>query len=169
MRTATAALGSALFFLLAPVTIAGVIPWWLTRWRVNPSLPYGRLVQSLGGLLIVLGAGVLLHAFTRFVVEGSGTPAPVAPATRLVIGGLYRYVRNPMYLAVLAAIFGQAVLLGAGPLLAYAAGIALAFALFVRFYEEPTLRSQFGAEYERYCLAVPAWWPRLHPWRGDRR
>jgi protein-S-isoprenylcysteine O-methyltransferase Ste14 len=93
----------------------------------------------------------------------------VAPATRLVIGGLYRYVRNPMYLSVLAAIFGQAVLLGAGPLLAYAAGIALAFALFVRFYEEPTLRSQFGAEYERYCLAVPAWWPRLHPWRGDRR
>jgi protein-S-isoprenylcysteine O-methyltransferase Ste14 len=113
---------------------------------------------------------VLVHAFARFVVEGLGTPAPVAPTRELVVGGLYRYVRNPMYLAVLAAIVGQALLLGRLVLLAYAAVVAAAFVAFVHWYEEPTLAEQFGDRYQAYRRAVPGWWPRRHPWRpaGDR-
>ena len=110
---------------------------------------------------------VLLSAFVRFVIEGSGTPAPVAPTQRLVVGGLYRYVRNPMYLAVLAIIVGQAIALRRPILLGYAAVVALAFVAFVRGYEESTLRSTFGDEYEAYRRAVPGWWPRLHPWTPD--
>jgi protein-S-isoprenylcysteine O-methyltransferase Ste14 len=110
-----------------------------------------------------------VHAFARFVAEGVGTPAPVAPTRELVVGGLYRYVRNPMYLAVLAAIVGQALMLGRLVLLTYAAVMATAFVTFVRGYEEPTLAEQFGARYQAYRAAVPGWWPRRHPWRptGD--
>ena len=107
---------------------------------------------------------VLVRAFWQFTVEGLGTPAPVAPTERLVVKGLYRYVRNPMYLAVLGAIVGQAFLLGQSGLLAYALVILAAFASFVRLYEEPTLARQFGAEYDAYKKAVPAWLPRRHPW-----
>ena len=93
---------------------------------------------------------MLLHAFARFVVEGVGTPAPVAPTERLVVGGLYRYVRNPMYVAVATAILGQALLLGRPVLLAYAALFMTVVAAFVRLYEEPTLARQFGDEYAAY-------------------
>ena len=110
---------------------------------------------------------MLLDAFARFVREGRGTPAPVAPTERLVVGGLYRHVRNPMYLAVEAAILGQALLLGRSVLLAYAGVIGVAFWAFVRLYEEPTLARRYGEEYEAYRRAVPAWWPRLRPWRPD--
>jgi protein-S-isoprenylcysteine O-methyltransferase Ste14 len=97
-------------------------------------------------------------------VEGFGTPAPVAAPERLVVGGVYRYVRNPMYVAVLAAIVGQALLLGRLGLLLYAGGACLVVAAFVRWYEEPTLTRRFGADYEAYQRAVPAWLPRLRPW-----
>jgi protein-S-isoprenylcysteine O-methyltransferase Ste14 len=93
---------------------------------------------------------VLVGAFVRFVVEGLGTPAPIAAPERLVIGGAYRYVRNPMYVAVLAAIVGQALLLGQLGLLLYAAAAWVVVAVFVRFYEEPTLTQRFGADYEAY-------------------
>src|SRR5688572_23195375 len=114
-----------------------------------------------GGLiLIAAGVAVVLHAFVRFVVEGVGTPAPVAPTEKLVIGGLYRYVRNPMYLAVTATILGQALILGRAVLFVYAAGFLATVAAFVRFYEEPTLARQFGADYEEYRRTVPGWLPR---------
>jgi protein-S-isoprenylcysteine O-methyltransferase Ste14 len=106
-----------------------------------------------------------VQAFVRFVVEGVGTPAPVAPTQRLVVGGLYRYVRNPMYLAVVATIVGQALVLGQLVLLGYAAAAAVAMAGFAHLYEEPALASQFGAEYEAYRRGVPAWWPRRHSWQ----
>jgi protein-S-isoprenylcysteine O-methyltransferase Ste14 len=98
-------------------------------------------------------------------VEGLGTPVPVAAPERLVVGGVYRYVRNPMYVAILAIVVGQALLLGQLGLLLYAAGIWVIAAAFVRFYEEPTLTRRFGADYEAYRRAVPAWWPRLCPWK----
>jgi protein-S-isoprenylcysteine O-methyltransferase Ste14 len=106
----------------------------------------------------------VLEAFIRFVVEGIGTPAPVAPTERLVVGGAYRYVRNPMYLAVAALIVGQALLLGQAGLLAYAAVFGVTVASFVHGYEEPTLARTYGAQYETYRRAVPAWLPRLKPW-----
>ena len=161
MGKAKAAAGSVVFLLVAPGVVAGLVPWLLTGWRVERSwLP----LQVVGLVLVAAGVGVLLHAFARFVVEGVGTPAPVAPTERLVVGGLYRYVRNPMYLAVAAVIVGQAVVLGQPILVVYAAGFVVSVAAFVRWYEEPTLRRRFGAEYERYREAVPGWWPRRTPW-----
>jgi len=169
MRRPTAAIGSAVFFVLAPGMVVGLIPWLLTRWQVREPLPYWMFMRALGAVLLVAGLITLVGAFVRFVVEGLGTPAPVAAPDRLVVGGVYRYVRNPMYVAVLVAIVGQALLLGRLVLLLYAAGAWLLVAAFVRFYEEPTLTSRFGAEYEAYRRAVPAWWPRLRPWDPAER
>jgi protein-S-isoprenylcysteine O-methyltransferase Ste14 len=162
------ATGSAVFFALAPGTVAGLGPWMLTGWHPGAPLTAWVPLRLAGALLVVAGAAVLIHAFTRFVVEGLGTPAPVAPTARLVVGGLYRFVRNPMYLAVTATILGQALLLWRPVLLSYAAIVAAAFVLFVLGYEQPTLRRQFGESYEAYRRAVPAWWPRLRPWRPER-
>ncbi len=157
-----AAAGSTLFLALAPGVMGGLVPWLLTEWRVAGSPPVA--LQVLGWVLIVAGAAFLVHAFARFVVEGIGTPAPIAPTERLVVGGVYRYLRNPMYVAVAATIAGQALVLGRPGLLLYAAAFIAVTATFVRWYEEPTLTRQFGAEYEAYRAAVPGWWPRRRPW-----
>jgi protein-S-isoprenylcysteine O-methyltransferase Ste14 len=159
---ARAAAGSLVFLLVAPGVVAGVVPWVLTGW--DSSDPPTVLVV-VGVALIAGGGAVLVHAFARFVIEGIGTPAPVAPTEHLVVGGLYRYVRNPMYLAVTATIVGQAALLGRPGLLLYAALFVATVATFVRLYEEPVLSERFGAEYEAYRAGVPGWWPRLRPWR----
>jgi protein-S-isoprenylcysteine O-methyltransferase Ste14 len=166
MRRTSAAAGSAAFFLLAPGVVAGLVPRWLTGWRVAEP-PWPAPVRALGGLLLLGAAAALVHSFVRFVVEGVGTPAPIAPTRHLVVGGLYRHVRNPMYLAVLAAIAGQALWLGRQALLLYGAAVLVAVASFVRLYEEPTLLEKFGADYEAYRRAVPRWWPRLKPWEGS--
>src|SRR5829696_1907097 len=126
MRRTTAALGSVVFFALAPGVVAGLVPWWLTGWRAGTLPAWWLPLRAAGAVLLVAGAGVLVHSFARFVSEGLGTPAPLAPTRELVVGGLYRYVRNPMYLAVLAAIVGQGLLLGRLVLLAYAAVVAAA-------------------------------------------
>src|ERR687897_1459030 len=126
-------------------------------------------MRVLGAVLLVAGLIALVGAFVRFVVEGFGTPAPVAAPDRLIVGGVYRYVRNPMYVAVLAALVGQSLLLGQLGLLLYAGIAWVAVAAFVRFYEEPTLTRRFGAEYEAYRREVPAWWPRLRPWEPGER
>src|SRR5579859_4804020 len=166
MRRSAAAAGTALFFAIAPGVVAGLIPWWLTRWRLRGPLAAWAPVRIAGLILLILGAIVLVQAFARFVTEGRGTPAPVAPTDRLVVCGLYRYVRNPMYLAVVAAIAGQALALGQPGLLGYAVAVWVACAAFVRWYEEPVLARRFGAQYDAYRRAVPAWHPRRRPWRG---
>jgi protein-S-isoprenylcysteine O-methyltransferase Ste14 len=166
LRSLRAAAGSTLFLLLAPGVVAGLIPWWLTGWEVEDPTSFWAPVRLVGAVLIIAGAAVLLHAFARFVFEGIGTPAPIAPTERLVVGGLYRYVRNPMYLAVLAAVVGQALLLGRLELVGYAAALAAAFAAFVHWYEEPTLQRRFGEEYDAYRRSVPAWIPRLRRGTG---
>lgn len=165
MRRTTAALGTLLFFLVAPTTVTGLVPFLMTGWKRVHPLPLGTVQQIAGAILIFAGAGVLIHSFVRFAVEGFGTPAPIAPPSRLVIGGLYRYVRNPIYVALLAIVLGQAIALGQTSLVVYAAVLAVAFFAFVRLYEEPTLASKFGDEYEAYRKAVPGWLPRLRPWR----
>jgi protein-S-isoprenylcysteine O-methyltransferase Ste14 len=168
VRTARAALGSLVFIVLAPGVVAGVVPWLLTGWHARGPWPYWVPLWIGGAILILGGVVLLVDAFARFVVEGIGTPAPVAPTERLVVGGLYRYVRNPMYLAVAAIILGQALALGQLILLPYAAAFAIAVVTFVHWYEEPTLRRQFGEEYEMYRRAVPGWWPRRDPWNSRR-
>jgi protein-S-isoprenylcysteine O-methyltransferase Ste14 len=158
MNRAAAAVGSAAFLVLAPGVVAGLVPLWLTGWR---ALPVWAPLRWLGVVLLIAGVGVLLSAFGQFVAEGIGTPAPIAPTQHLVVRGLYRYVRNPMYVAVLATIAGQALILGQLGLGIYGLAVALAFVAFVRGYEEPTLRRRYGAEYDSYQRAVPGWWPRM--------
>lgn len=152
------ALGSALFFVAAPGVVAGVVPWLITAWEPG-SMP--AALRIVGGALIVAGMAVVVDAFARFVTEGRGTPAPVAPTQELVVGGLYRWVRNPMYVAVGSVIAGQALLLGSLTLVAYLALFCAAVATFVHGYEEPALRATYGQAYEAYRRAVPAWWPRI--------
>jgi protein-S-isoprenylcysteine O-methyltransferase Ste14 len=164
MRKSHAAFGSIIFFAIAPGIVVGLLPWWLTHWQMLP----GWLSLRVFGALLTLASGVfLLQAFARFVGEGRGTPAPVAPTEKLVVGGVYRYVRNPMYLSVLAAIVGQALLFAQPVLLVYAAIVCAAVVSFVLAYEEPTLLNRYGAEYETYRRAVPGWLPRLTPWTGN--
>lgn len=160
-----AVLGSAVFFVLAPCTLAGLVPWWLTGWQLQPPFLGLELTRGLGVLLILVGVPGLVDAFARFALQGLGTPAPIAPPRHLVVTGLYRHVRNPMYVAVVAIILGQAVLLGDWRLVVYGALLWLLFHAFVVAYEEPTLEQTFGTEYEAFRAAVPRWIPRLTPWR----
>jgi len=165
MRTSSAIAGSALFLVAAPGVVAGLVPWLLTdRYRMPLSTMPGAVL--LGGILIAGAAGTLLHAFARFALEGLGTPAPVAPTEKLVIGGVYRHVRNPMYVAVLSIILGQALVFSSAAVLAYGLIAGAAMFFFVKSYEEPALARRYGAEYETYRRAVPGWLPRITPWRG---
>jgi protein-S-isoprenylcysteine O-methyltransferase Ste14 len=123
--------------------------------------------MSAGAVLLIAAVVVLVRAFARFVVEGGGTPAPVAPTERLVVGGDYRFVRNPMYFAVVTAVLGQAMIFVSLALLGYALTVWAIMAAFVRWYEEPLLLKRYGDDYQRYRQAVRAWVPRLHPWRAD--
>ena len=168
-RKMWAVLGSALFLIIAPGIVAGFIPWWISKWNIQaPFLGFAPL-RALGALLLVVSVLVLLESFARFALQGVGTPAPVFPTRHLVVNGLYRYVRNPMYLAVVSIIFGQAMILGSVSLLAYGVLVWLTFHLFVLAYEEPTLRKTFGTEYDAFCANVPRWVPRLSPWSGGTR
>jgi protein-S-isoprenylcysteine O-methyltransferase Ste14 len=161
MRRPTAILGSFVFLLIAPGFVAGVVPWWISRWQVHPPLLGISVLRIFGALLIVGGLPMILDSFARFAIQGLGTPAPVLPTRHLVVTGLYRHVRNPMYVGVLSVIFGQGLLFGNVRELEYGATVWLAFHLFVLGYEEPKLRSTFGAEYEAFCKNVPRWIPRL--------
>src|SRR5690242_2503514 len=100
------ALGSLAFFVLAPGGTAVLVPWLITRWH-SDAPPWAAVI---GAVVVVAGSALVVAAFVQFVVGGRGTPAPVAPTEELVVGGLYRWVRNPMYVGVAGAIAGQAVL-----------------------------------------------------------
>ena len=164
-RRVFAVLGSAVFLVIAPGTVAGLVPWWISGWRVQAPLLGVPAIRIAGVALIGAGLPVLLDAFRRFALEGLGTPAPVFPTRHLVVRGFYRYVRNPMYVAVVALIVGQGLVLGSVALLVYSALLWLAFHGFVLLYEEPTMRATFGAEYDAFCAHVPRWVPRFRPWR----
>lgn len=166
MKRASALSSTALFLLAAPGTVAGLVPWLLTRWELGPALLGLEALRYVGAAAILFGLLVLLDSFARFALQGLGTPAPVLPTERLVVTGLYRHVRNPMYVAVVALVAGQALLFGSPRVLQYALLVWLLFAAFVLGYEEPTLRRRYGAEYAAFCAGVPRWLPRLSPWRG---
>jgi protein-S-isoprenylcysteine O-methyltransferase Ste14 len=166
VRRAFAILGTATFFVLAPCTVAGLVPWWISGWRFEPLGAAYLPVRILGGVLIVAGAIVLLDSFGRFALQGLGTPAPLFPTRHLVVSGWYRYVRNPMYVAVVSTVIGQGLMFANLWLLAYGAFVWLAFHLFVLAYEEPMLLATFAREYEEFRGAVPRWIPRLTPWSG---
>ena len=158
MRKSAAAAGSALFLVLAPGVNAVLVPWLITGWDADRDMPL--VLQILGIALIAAGLPVILSAFARFVTEGRGTPAPVAAPDTLVVGGLYRWVRNPMYVAVASVIAGQALLFGSAELLAWLAVFLAAVVAFVKLHEEPALSARFGASYDEYRRTVPGWYPR---------
>lgn len=161
-----ALLGSALFFLVAPGTIGVLFPWWISRWRFGEDATTG--VSVAGAVLMLIGAAALIDCFVRFALAGRGTPSPIAPTQALVVGGLYRRLRNPMYAAVTLLIFGQALLFASAALIAYGIAVWLIVHLFVIFFEEPRLKRDFPEAYAAYLQNVPRWIPRLTPWRGTR-
>jgi protein-S-isoprenylcysteine O-methyltransferase Ste14 len=160
-------LGTAAFLVLAPGTVAGLVPWLISHWQMQSPLLGFMPFRGIGILLIVGGILIVLESFARFALKGVGTPAPIFPTQHLVVSGLYRYVRNPMYVGVVAMILGQGLMLGNIDVLIYAALVWLVTHLFVVGYEEPTLRRTYGVEFEFFCKNVSRWVPRLTPWHGD--
>jgi protein-S-isoprenylcysteine O-methyltransferase Ste14 len=150
-------LGTIVFTVLVPGTVAGYVPWRLATTR--PATPWlqGPLPGVAGAVLLALGAAGYLWCAWDFAMRGLGTPAPIAEPRRLVVHGLYRYSRNPMYVSVLLAILGQALLLGSAAVLWYGAAVWAFFFVFVLGYEEPRLRHLFGDEYLDYTRRVPRW------------
>ncbi|SRR5579871_1281939 len=165
MRRIVAIVGSGIFLVIAPGIVAGYIPWRICRWHVEAPLAGIFSFRVFGVLLIAAALPILLDSFARFAVQGLGTPAPIFPTQRLIVSGLYRYVRNPMYLAVVTLILGQGLFFGDVRVLEYGIAVWAAFHLFVLVYEEPALRSSYGSEYEAFCAHVHRWVPRLRPWR----
>src|SRR5262245_14884903 len=148
----------------APLFIGAVIiyvPYVLTGWRLAPPFFGWEGSRGIGVALIIVPVPILVDLAMRFVRQGHGTPVPVAPPQRLVVSGVFRWVRNPAYLAAVGALVGQGLVFASRPVLIYALAMWIAFHLLVVVYEEPTLRRKFGAEYEDYCRRVPRWVPRL--------
>ena len=165
MRRFWASLGSLVFFILAPGTILGFVPWWLTGWRIGPPFFGIEPLRWVGAALIVLGLLPLLSSFARFAWNGLGTPAPIAPPTNLVVTGFYSRVRNPIYIALFIILLGEALLFGDERVAAWGVLVWLVTFAAVVISEEPTLREQFGEEYRTYCKNVPRWVPRFIPYK----
>ena len=159
MRTAVSAVAKTLVFtVFVPGTVAGYVPW---RLRQDAS-PVAGAEEWAAVAVIVIGIAIYLYtAFWSFAVIGGGTPAPIAPTKTLVVKGLHRFVRNPMYIGVALVIGGQAWLFHSWHTAIYMICMLLTAHLFVLFYEEPTLRKQFGDEYDRYRASVPRWIPKI--------
>jgi len=154
-----AALGSILFFLIAPGVTAGLVPWLVTGWDGSPD--GWDVLDVLAGVIGLLGLAMVVACFVRFVREGHGTPAPTAPTDELVVGGLYRYLRNPMYVGVALVIAGQCLAFRSLPLVGWLAVFVMAVTAFVVAYEQPALHRQYGTSYDEYRRRVPAVVPRL--------
>lgn len=152
------ALKSLLFLIVAPGMVAGYIPLALLR-RGSQIETY--FFTYLAIPFWTIGGVLLLWSFWNFLAQGRGTPAPVDPPKELVATGFYRYVRNPMYVGVLAVILGHFLWFGYWNLLVYAILVFLLFHTFVTYYEEPVLKRKFGAAYENYRRNVPRWIPRF--------
>jgi protein-S-isoprenylcysteine O-methyltransferase Ste14 len=161
MRRLLAIVGSAIFLVVAPGIVAGYVPWRICRWHVEAPLLGISSLQLVGVLLIAPGLTVLLDSFARFALQGFGTPAPIFPTRHLVVSGLFRYVRNPMYIAVVSLILGQGLFFGSILILEYLVAVFVGFYFFVLIYEEPTLLKSYGHEYEEFCA-------NLRPWRRKR-
>lgn len=151
-------LKNLLFTLVAPGTFAVYIPYRIVS-RASPELVLERTRLLWSAPLFMLGAAIYFWCLWDFAVTGRGTPAPIDPPKQLIVRGLYRRVRNPMYLGVWLAVAAWAVLSGSAHVVEYSLGMAVVIHLFVVLVEEPMLRRRFGASYEAYCRAVRRWWP----------
>jgi protein-S-isoprenylcysteine O-methyltransferase Ste14 len=147
---------SLLFLFLAPGILGWLLP--LTVFQGGPQLHMG-IFSYLAFPVWIAGILILLWCFWDFAHKGFGTPVPIDPPRKLVISGLYRFVRNPMYAGVLLTIGGHFLWLGYWILLGYAGIFFLVVHAFVTLYEEPDLKERFGPEYESYLRKVPRWIP----------
>ena len=147
-----ALLKTLIFTILVPGTVTILVPRWLLS---AEAVPPTIALRFIGLIPIAIGAAIYFWCAWDFAIKGRGTPAPIDPPKELVARGLYRFVRNPMYVGVLSILIGEAALFASVRLLRYAAVVFLLFYLFVVSYEEPTLRKQFGDAYRNYCAAVP--------------
>ena len=155
----------ALFFVaLLPGVIAGYVPYQMLLDSGGLRLLDFNVTSAASGILILVGITILLRCVWDFFARGKGTLAPIDPPRHLVVSGLYRYTRNPMYHGVLAVLLGQAWLFGIMSILTYALGVLIAFHLFVVLYEEPALESRFHESYVAYRQAVPRWGFTTHPY-----
>ena len=150
-------LKNLLFTLVVPGTVAVFVPLLIAQNRSPASGPTFAFALA----LFAAGGAIYARCVWDFATFGRGTPAPIDAPKKLVIRGLYRYTRNPMYVGVLAVILGWAVLFQAATLVIYALFLGICFHLFVVFYEERHLRREFGSEYDDYCTQVSRWMPRL--------
>lgn len=159
-------LRSLFWTVLFPGTVTVLVPWLFFM----PADQHG-LTRAwytwLGLPLIITGASMLLWSIYAFARDGKGTLSPADPARRLVIRGLYQYVRNPMYVGVVGVLSGEAVFFASMPLFGYTAVVFLIFNLFIRVHEEPYLKREFGAAYEQYCREAGRWLPRF-PRQGQK-
>lgn len=144
--------------------MAGVLPYLLFGWSINQPLLGLFDTKFIGICTILIGLVCLFDCFGRFAIEGRGTPAPLAETQILVASGLYRFVRNPMYIAVITIVLGEGLLFGNSLLLLYATTLWIVFHLFIWLYEEPHLFRRFGDSYKDYCANVRRWLPSLKPW-----
>ena len=151
-------LKNLLFTVLVPGTVAVVLPYRLVS-RGGEALAVDLVRLWVAGPFMILGAATYFWCLWDFAVTGRGTPAPIDPPKHLVVRGLYRYVRNPMYVGVLLMIAGWAALSGSRAMMGYGVVVALAFHLFVVLVEEPMLRRRFGEAYDAYCRTVSRWMP----------
>ena len=150
---------TVIFTILVPGTVAVVLPRAIGTDASAPTLD-----SSIGFLPMVLGVAIYLWCAWDFATAGQGTPAPIDAPKRLVVRGLYRFVRNPMYVGVLTVLFSESVVFRSRRILTYAIVVFLFFHLMVMLYEEQALKRKFGASYEEYLKSVPRWIPR----GGDR-
>jgi protein-S-isoprenylcysteine O-methyltransferase Ste14 len=154
------ALKTILFTIIAPGTVTVLVPYLLRASGFEIlALPLGNW-HAVGVMFILIGGAIYLWCAWDFTFKGKGTPNPDAPPTELVVSGLYKFVRNPMYVGVVSVVFGEAIWFESTTLLVYAVLLLLGFHLRVVQYEEPVLRQQFGEPYVRYCSSVPRWIPR---------
>jgi len=152
---------TAIFGIFVSGTVVGLVPYLIvSRWTA-PAPEWWVAWHWLGWAPVAGGAAVLLWCARDFAAIGRGTPAPIDPPKRLIVCGLYRYVRNPMYVGVLSILAGEWLLYPSLPLLVYAAIIFTMLQAFVLFHEEPALRRKFGESYDAYCREVNRWLPRL--------
>jgi protein-S-isoprenylcysteine O-methyltransferase Ste14 len=156
-----AAVKTLIFTIVVPGTVTVLVPYLLLSADGDVVRPDLGSPWALGLVAMLLGAAIYLWCAWDFAFAGRGTPAPIDPPRELVVRGLYRFVRNPMYVGVLLALVGEAALFRSVSLLVYAALVFMAVHLFVVLYEEPTLQRQFGESYARYRHSVPRWISRV--------
>jgi protein-S-isoprenylcysteine O-methyltransferase Ste14 len=145
------------FVIIGPGSIVVYIPCFLISYFGLIEFSKIETVQLSGIILFLVGVAIALWCFYNFIFSGKGTPVPIDPPKNLVVCGLYRYMRNPMYLGILLILAGEALFFESYVMCIYAACLFCLFQAFIIGFEEPSLKAKFGKEYEEYCQSVPRW------------